>query len=327
MTAPVNQIVDTIPLPLGAYRVIHTGSAIYAAGRDLLRIDPATKRVTQPTPGTFAGDLAFVDLHQPVDVPPGYPGEGEPDKRIYVAVEGPRIGQIAPYFDDRFTVYDLSEDFHDFAVALGSNSGERLYLFDTNRAEITVVDPTGLGFPRIVGSIPVGKYVTDMVISPDDRFIYAAHIFEDAISVVDTGTTPATVTTVPVTRGPVSLALSADGSRLFVSQFGFPPFHPKPFGDNTGFLTEYDTTTWRGSGLYTGFLSGGVTINAAETRAYVSNTGDGTLSVIDISSGLTYLDTISGFVQPTNMCISPDQRHLYVCQDDTGHPSLAVVAV
>ena len=123
--------------------------------------------------------------------------------------------------------------------------------------------------------------------------------------------------------------MSADGKRLFVAQSGIED-HPASYG--TGSLTVLDTATMQCGWLYTGKTSVDVVINAAETRAYVSNFDDNTVSVVDVTGSPVVTDTITGFsAAPGKMCFSADEKRMYVAQyrDPSAGPppGIAVVAV
>lgn len=123
---------------------------------------------------------------------------------------------------------------------VGTNSGKHLYFNDWGRRAIGIVD-LDRPDPRTVGSIRLDSVAFDMVISPDDRFSYAAHAVDDTVSVIDTSASPPSVTTVSVVNSPYGLALSADGKRLFVAQSGIEDHPPTSLG--TGSLSVFDTST------------------------------------------------------------------------------------
>lgn len=54
-----------------------------------------------------------------------------------------------------------------------------------------------------------------------------------------------------------------------------------------------------------------ITINAAGTKAYVTNSNSTTISIIDIKTN-TVVGTIGGFDGPSGMVITPDQKRAYV---------------
>lgn len=210
---------------------------------------------------------------------------------------------------------------------VGAHSGKHLYFHSWPDYRIGVVD-LDRPDPSTVASIQLHGPAFDLVISPDDRFIYAVHEIDDFISVIDTSVWPPSVRKVPVVNSPFGLELSADGKRLFVAQSAIED-HPASYG--SGSLTVLDTATMQGTWLYTGKTSVDVVINASGTRAYVSNFDDNTVSVVDVIESPFVIDTIDGFTAPGKMCFSGDQRHMYVTQyrDPSAGPppGIAVVAV
>ena len=205
---------------------------------------------------------------------------------------------------------------------VGTHSGRYLYLNDWHRLKIAVIDLDGPD-PQAIDAIPFESAAFDMVVSPDDRFIYAALLSEDAVAVIDTTAVPWAIQKFPVANGPSGLALSADGKRLFVAQNG------KPNPPTSGSLSVLDTSTMQGPTVDTARGSADVVINVAESRAYVSNASDDTVSVVDISGTPTLVATITGFHSPGNMSISADGHRLYVAQFEFLQPSrgIAVVAI
>jgi YVTN family beta-propeller protein len=82
----------------------------------------------------------------------------------------------------------------------------------------------------------------------------------------------------------------------------------------------------QGVRVFTGKGSSAVTLNDVGTRAYVSNNQDNTVSVVDVTGAPQVIDTITGFNSPGEMCLSTDQRRLYVNQFDSP-TKIAVVAI
>jgi YVTN family beta-propeller protein len=236
-----------------------------------------------------------------------------------------RIGEIVPALFDQFTPIPVMDPSMGSFIRciVGANNPRYLYFHEWINYTIGVVD-LGLLNPHTVGTIQLDSPADDMVISPDDRFLYTAHHNDDFISVIETSAFPPSVKKVPVVNGPFALALSADGKRLFVVQTG-DSAHPA--GDlGTGTLSVFDTSTMQGVRVFTGKGSSAVTLNDVGTRAYVSNNQDNTVSVVDVTGAPQVIDTITGFNSPGEMCLSTNQRHLYVNQFDSP-TKIAVVAI
>jgi YVTN family beta-propeller protein len=207
---------------------------------------------------------------------------------------------------------------------VAAHSGNYLYVHDWNALTVGIVDLAH--GPRTIGAFQLDSQAWSMVISPDDRFIYAAHPFANSISVIDTSAWPPSVRKVPVANGPCALALSTDGKRLFVAQCGTSGTGD-PSDLHTGTLSAFDTATMQGVWLYTGDGSLGVVLNSSGTRAYVANGSAHTVSIIDVSTTLEVIGTITGFVDnPARLRLSDDETRLYVLESAAAN-AIAVVAI
>jgi len=340
MPDPVNTIVDRIPLPAnGVMSFDHFNDTIYCTGDAIRRIKLSTKEIAEiGPPARFSGAIAVVDFHRPFPVPPDVLGSGTPDGRIYIATIGKdflsggmvpwddfEAVEIVPSLGDRQTQFKLSPQvastfWPPVWSMVGSNDGRRLYYSDSTTLMLGVVDLEG--GPRTVGGYQLDSFSFSMVISPDDRFIYAAHPNTDSISVVDTAAMFPAVRKVAVGNGPWGLALSGDGKRLFVAQSGL-----SGTGDQgTGTLTVLDTQTMAGMSVITGDQSIDVAVNSSGTRAYVSNTADGTVSVVDVTGTPAVIATITGLVSPSYVRMNDDDNRLYVLENSP-NVGIAVVAV
>ena len=211
MAGPINMVVDKIPLPEEVNCLQVYGEVLYTAGGPIKRIDLRNKTVSMIAPNEASAVLTLVDFHRPIDLPPDVAGAGAPDRRIYVPLLRNRIGEITPALFDQFTAIEvLNPDLiaiFPFAL-VGAKSAKFLYLADTNRYAVDIVD---LGIGRMVGSIQLSAPAFDIVISPDDRFLYTAHTFNNLVSVIDTHASPPQVTEFPVLNGPSGLALMCSG--------------------------------------------------------------------------------------------------------------------
>lgn len=131
-----------------------------------------------------------------------------------------------------------------------------------------VEEPVTLA-PTIV-TIPVGRYAFDVVVSRDGRWIYTANYDDGTVSVVDaqTMTVTRTIAVAPdwcagVCQGPLALALSPDGSRLYTAGGTTPVFNSDgelAYFDGYGpvsiidaasgaVIDRYDDDPWMGGGF------------------------------------------------------------------------------
>lgn len=70
-----------------------------------------------------------------------------------------------------------------------------------------------------------------------------------------------------------------------------------------------------------------VTINAAGTKAYVTNSNSTTVSIIDIATNTVLLPPIGGFNGPSGFAITPDGNHAYVNNYGAGMQSGMIATV
>jgi YVTN family beta-propeller protein len=136
--------------------------------------------------------------------------------------------------------------------------------------------------------------------------VYAANNVTNNVSVIDT-VTNTVITTVPVGDGPFGLAVSPDGSVVYVAN--------NDTGNNVSVIRTADNTVV--ATIAAGNDPRGIVFSPDGTRAYVANQGPGagtpaSVSVIDTATR-TVIDTfIVSATQYTNIGISPDGRRLYV---------------
>jgi YVTN family beta-propeller protein len=104
---------------------------------------------------------------------------------------------------------------------------------------------------------------------------------------------------------PAGVAVSADGSRLFVA------------GNLADRLYEVDPDAGTVVGsVATGHLPYGVALNRAGTRAFVSNWGEDSVSVIDTST-LHVVTTVRTGTHPSAIAASPVRNEVYVANSDS----------
>lgn len=125
----------------------------------------------------------------------------------------------------------------------------------------------------VVATIPVGVTPAGLAVTPNSNFVYVANNNNYGII----GVTPSGIT------GVDSVTVINANTNLPVT-------------------TIYDNSF---SEPYT------VTINAAGTKAYVSNSNGTTITIIDIASN-TVVGVIGGFDGPSGFAITPDQTTAYV---------------
>jgi YVTN family beta-propeller protein/VCBS repeat-containing protein len=195
-----------------------------------------------------------------------------------------------------------------FGAPLGvafSPDGTRAYITDTESNDLRVVDTAthrqiaAVDLDDLPGQEVDPVYV---VVSPDGGRAYVYHS-TGYVSVVDTEANALVDTlAAPIghTFGRSRLALSPDGSRLYLTDF-------KSFGT----VAVYDTTTNTLIDTAAGSQPSGVAVTPDGSRVYFANTDSDAVSVLDATTN-EVIKTIPVGLTPFGLAISPDGTRVYV---------------
>jgi YVTN family beta-propeller protein len=162
--------------------------------------------------------------------------------------------------------------------------------------------------------------------------VYTGDEGGNSISALDLAT--GQVTTTPVKIAPHNVQASRDGRLLLAvggnagHADGEGAGHEHGHGGGErGRLLILDAAkpdTWNASGVEVGSAPAHVVMDKAGQRAYLTNGGDNTLSVVDIAQQKV-ISTIPTGAAPHGLRLSPDGRELYVA--NTGGGSVSVINV
>jgi YVTN family beta-propeller protein len=173
---------------------------------------------------------------------------------------------------------------------------------------VTVTVPV---VPEVIttsASYGTGSYPTGLVVSGTK--IYVANASGNSISVIDR--TTGAVKKISVAGSPKALALSSDGTRVYVGAKN------KVSVINTVTDTVAGTVTLNGGQIY------GIEFSPDGKRAYVANSGSGTISVLDATKAVpSVVATITVGREPRGIAVSADGTRAYVT--NWGAKSLSVI--
>jgi DNA-binding beta-propeller fold protein YncE len=152
--------------------------------------------------------------------------------------------------------------------------GSKAYVANKNdRPFVSVID---LRAKKMIGTIPMAKGTQGITASPDGKRVLAMDLAGPRIAVIDTATDTIVdeITLADSTKGAWGAKYSPDGARLVVVSV------------NDRSATLLNPTDWRApqTVLKVGSQPFGIAYSADFARALVANHGDGTVSVIDLSS-------------------------------------------
>ena len=179
----------------------------------------------------------------------------------------------------------------------GSGAGEMAMASAAEGNSLWAVD-TATG--EILARVPVGQGPTHPIPSPDGERVYVTNTDEDSVSVIDTGTWQVEDTIRGILE-PHDAELTPDGRMLYVATAG----------DNT--MTVVDTETLQAvKSIPVGSKPRGLAIGGATGEtAFVTNKGDGTLSIIDVPAGEVKV-VVSAGAGAHAVRVNPDDGRVYV---------------
>lgn len=275
-------------------------------------------------------------------------------KRVYVSsIAQGASGQIS----SSVTVIDAaSGQVAGDAIGLGnvtttglvvSPDGRRLYTANSD-STVTVIDLQHNN--TLVGTVPIGIFsgpsspgspAIDIVIAQNDaQTVYITDYAERSVYVLNAATNTTNPDPILIDGNPISLALSPDGSRLFVNTVTFSD----PLGATTNqanlVVVNTSTNAIVGSPISYGTAAQGLSTNGvllvSPDSRYVYTESFQTAQGTTPSGTLWKIDTTTGAVQslasglyPSAPVLSPDGTRVYVPAVAVvdGQPQLAVGAV
>ena len=172
---------------------------------------------------------------------------------------------------------------------------------------VTAVATGTANITATLSSLQATAIVTVVIPGP---VAYVLNRDGDDISVIDLATNSVIGPTIPVGDSPLGMAISPDGSRVYVA--------------GGGAVWVIDTTTRAAVGPPIQMVAGPreVAITPDGTRAYVALTGPDEVAVIDLATN-TVVATISVALKPIGVAITPNGAHAYIA----GQGSVSVIEV
>ena len=191
-----------------------------------------------------------------------------------------------------------------------SSDGKLLYAHVGSFVSITDV-----AADTVIGLIQVGQGgFGDLVLSPDDKFVYVADMGSKTVSVIDTETN-SVVATIPTTQNsPRGLVVTPDGSKVFVS-----------CSDGVA-VDVIDTATNTVSASVTvGVSPDGLAVTPDGAFVYVASATTQEVSKINVADNSNVGAFGPNLGELTVLAVTPDGERLYVAS--ASDPSLAVFDV
>ncbi|BCD23504.1 hypothetical protein BC30090_2401 [Bacillus cereus] len=160
----------------------------------------------------------------------------------------------------------------------------------------------------IAGPIIAGRFPSGIAITPNGNTAYVANNIDSNVSIINT-ITNTNVGTIPTDFGPYEVAITPDGSRLYVTAFN------NVIVINTITNTVIDTITL-------GDKPSGIAITPDGNRAYVTEIVNNNVFVISTITNTVIAPPISVGSNPQAIAITPDGNRAYVVNLDDDNISI-----
>lgn len=182
-------------------------------------------------------------------------------------------------------------------------NGSKVYVLNTSSGTVSVISTAS---NTVTATLTVGTSTgLAMAVSPDGKRVYASTDYlQGKVAVIDT-TSDTVLTTYIVGRGPQTIAVSTDGSRVYTSNYG----NNSVSVINT--VTGAVTTIGISSGTAAGTNPYSLVLSPDGSRIYVSNYNTNTVSVINTSTNAV-IATIPVGSAPRKLQINHSGSMVYV---------------
>jgi YVTN family beta-propeller protein len=220
-----------------------------------------------------------------------------------------RRAVVTNYSEDSVSVIDTANGRVIRNVPVGANPTAVAifprdhYAFVTNYYSNTVSVINIKNF-KVVGVVLVGAHPDGVAIDPRGEFAYVANSASNSVSVIDIHAQKV-VHTVLVGRSPQKVAIDPDGRHAYVTNFA----------DNTVSVIDLPTQLLgvninsllkaANSSIPVGLHPRGLAVARDSHHAFVVNTADETMSVIDTATGAVIRTAFVGY-SPDEVAVAPD---------------------
>jgi YVTN family beta-propeller protein len=207
-----NTLRDTIPLTSSEYSP--AGIAVSPDGSRLFVANSNSHTVTMLNVATRAFVATNPAGQHPVSLAVSPDG-----RRLYVANAGSASISVLNAQNLGLQA-KIRVGFTPVSLAVAPDSG-RVYVANASGNSVSVVDPAliGSGDDPVIATVPVGAAPIAVVVAPGGTTAYAANSGSASISQIDLAANRVAAT-LKLERVPAGLAVSADGTRLYVPGFG-----------------------------------------------------------------------------------------------------------
>jgi YVTN family beta-propeller protein len=264
-----------------------------------------------PTTANPAGSVTLTAGAKPVFVFSNVASE------VFVAQSGLNSVGVVSLAGTPSRIKDIAVGANPVAM-VGTANGQRLYVANQNDGTVSVIDTTSNTLVPSTATLPnpinVGGAPSYLVISPDNTRIYVANKGSGTVSVIDPSTNAVT-STVTVGAAPNFLFYDVHNSRVWVTNSGGTTVS----SINTGDLSVATINLATAGCVAPVPVS--ITVLADGTRAYVADSGCGSVSVINALSN-TVSKVIPVGTTPISLDSSADSNRVVVANKGSNNVSV-----
>ncbi len=298
----------------GAYEIKGLPPGEYHVG-----IEPVGGSVTTRNFGGILDEdpVASVEVDYRIDGGPVRTMVLQPDQGRFYSAEFPG-GKRGTVFTYRFRAQDSqgnetvypAEELPELRFEVLALSGEPVVYVCLRRSRQLAVFDTGLD--REVARIPLGGDPLSVLLTPDERYVYVANNGADAdgaenkLMAIDTSTHEVLVTRVG--REPLDLAMSRNGSRVYVSNAADQTVSVVDMGSLRERRRISTPVSGEGEGTRGPF---GIAVGPEEKWLYAADIDGDQVMVVDIEAAQV-TQRIDVAVSPRSLLLSPSGDRLYV---------------
>jgi len=187
-----------------------------------------------------------------------------------------------------------------------SPDGTRVYVTNQRSNTVSVINP---GSNSVVSTIAIADFGPNAAaLSPDGKLLYVVNLNSNNIVVINT-TTDALIATIGVGGYPVAVAVSPDGSRVYVT-------------NSSNSVSVIDATTnLVKTTIPVGRSPFGIAVSADGSKVFVAISGANNVSVIDAATG-TIVANIPVGSGPAGVSMSPGGGLVYVANGNSNNVSV-----
>jgi YVTN family beta-propeller protein len=166
---------------------------------------------------------------------------------------------------------------------------------------------------KVIGVVPVGVQPDGVAIDPRGEFAYVANSGSNSVSVIDIHDQKVACT-VLVGTSPQKVAIDPDGRHAYVTNYNDHTVSVIDLPPQVG-VNIYDVFLKVNSTIPVGINPRGLAVSRDSRHAFVVNTGNDTMSVIDTAAG-TVISTSFVGNSPDEVAVGPDSTAYITARPD-----------